>query len=107
MTQDGQRRTRKPLLVNLAWAAIALLGLATVYVLSFAPAKRWYLPQASLSPMSDANDYEAMYQQLYGETGDDAEPAIPFYRPVDWLIDETPARGPLLWWERLCGVDRH
>jgi hypothetical protein len=26
------------------------------------------------------------------------------YRPVDWLIDNTPVRKPLLWWADVCGV---
>ncbi|MBT6156819.1 MAG: hypothetical protein HOL01_18755 [Planctomycetaceae bacterium] len=29
---------------------------------------------------------------------------LPIYRPVDWLIDETAAREPLLNWARVWGM---
>jgi hypothetical protein len=37
MTQDGQRLVRKPLLLNLAWVASTILGLAILYFLSIGP----------------------------------------------------------------------
>ena len=32
--------------------------------------------------------------------GDD----LTIYKPVDWLIDETPLREPLLWWAGVWSV---
>ena len=28
----------------------------------------------------------------------------PLYKPLDWLIDETPIRTPLFYWADICGV---
>lgn len=28
----------------------------------------------------------------------------PAYKPVDWLIDNTPIRGPMFWWADIWGV---
>jgi hypothetical protein len=66
---------RKPLLVNLAWAAALVLLLAVGYVLSYPIALRlvWSID-------------------------------IPAYRPVQYLIDRTPFSTPIIWWSRLCGT---
>lgn len=69
---------RKPLLVNLAWAVALVIGLPTVYVMSYAPV-------FSLTRGPSASD-------------------IPAYRPVDWLIDNTPFRPLLFNWADLWGV---
>jgi len=85
MTQDCQRRTRKPLLVNLAWAAaLGLIVLPLLYVLSYAPAVRWCGP-TSIVP--DDGRYHA------------------FYVPVDWLARNTPLARPLTWWNEVWGVE--
>jgi hypothetical protein len=66
---------RKPLLSNLAWVA-ALAGVFGVaYVLSYPLAVR---VQSSAE--------------------------LPAYCLVDWLIDNTPAQEPMLWWADVWGV---
>jgi hypothetical protein len=79
MTQDGQRRTRKSLLDNLLWAAALGLVLAVGYVLSYPIALRLGPPE------------------WISHT--------PGYGPVEWLIDETPLRRPLLLWSEVCGSE--
>lgn len=32
------------------------------------------------------------------------ESLYPAYKPVDWLIDNTPLREPLFMWAGICGV---
>jgi hypothetical protein len=75
MTQDGQRRTRKPLVVNLAWATALAILLAMGYVASYPIAVR----------ITDSTD-------------------LPAYRTVEWLIDNTPLAQPILQWADCCGV---
>jgi hypothetical protein len=86
-------RRRKPLLVNLS--LVALLA-AMLYVFSYAPCVRlrggvqfgedkWFSLIPPIERYGDGRDY-------------------PVYRPVDWLIDHTPLRYPLLCWAELCGV---
>lgn len=69
---------RKPLLVNLAWTVALVIGLPTVYVLSYAP--------------------------VFSLVSDPWASRIPAYRPVDWLIDNTPLRPLLFRWADLWGV---
>ena len=79
-------RPRKPLLVSLTLAVVALLGIVALYVLSYAPVVRWMVwrdPSLSLAIDSDT---------------------VPFYRPVDWVIDNTPIYRPLFWWASVWGV---
>ena len=33
------------------------------------------------------------------------ERMLVIYRPVEWLIDNTPLRTPMYWWDRFCGED--
>ena len=75
MTQDGHRRTRRPMLVNLAWAA-SLLLFPVLYVASYPIAVR-----------------------MIGEFK-----PLPAYRPVEWLIDNTPLNEPISRWADCCGV---
>ena len=114
---------RKPLLVNLTWATAALLSLAMLYVLSYAPAYRLkygrYVPPAmpvvthllSLSPPEEipittiippASEVipivtvpDSRWQWL----------PLSCYRPVEWLIDHTPLREPLFQWAGLFSVE--
>ena len=60
------------------YAAIIVV-LAVAYVLSYAPCVKFRMDTA----------YESGI----------------FYRPVDWMIDETPLRNPFLHWAELWGVD--
>jgi hypothetical protein len=52
-------KARKPLLVNLTWAAVALMGLAMVYVLSYAPVV-WWRPERPGTPSSMAANYRSI-----------------------------------------------
>jgi hypothetical protein len=67
---------RKPLLVNLAWAAALSLMLAVAYVASYPVAVRYT-------------------QQI----------DIVAYRPVQYLVDHTRIRGPIRWWADKCGTE--
>lgn len=44
---------------------------------------------------------------FYGGVGPPPTPRrtlMPLYTPVEWLIDETPFRQPLLWWADVWSV---
>ena len=66
----------------------AIILLAVAYVLSYAPVVKFKqssttgTPAASLGLPTDGS-------------------ILPFYRPVDYLIDETPLRSPLFLWADL------
>lgn len=64
---------RKSLLFNLCWCG-GLLAIPVLYVLSYPVVVR-----------------------VLGETD------LAFYEPVEWLADETPLGGPILYWARICG----
>ncbi len=88
---------RKPMLLNIV-LAVVLLGIP-VYVLSYAPVVRF---RVAIAERFWASDYR---------TGEDfltydviAAGQVWSYRPVDWLIDNTPLVTPLLWWADLWGV---
>ncbi|MCH8148052.1 MAG: hypothetical protein IH987_08690 [Planctomycetes bacterium] len=65
--------------------ATLLLLLPVVYVLSHAPMWRFQIDRAR-------------------GTVAKWTVSLPFYRPVEWMIDETPLREPLLRWADLWGV---
>ena len=67
---------------------LVLLGVA--YVLSYAPVVRFKGPYSGNRPGAF----------LFPIDGSD----LPVYRPVDYLIDETPLREPLFLWADLWGV---
>jgi hypothetical protein len=46
------------------------------------------------------NQLEDPYR-LYAADGGN----LPLYAPVDWLIDKTPLKEPLLWWAHVWGVE--
>jgi hypothetical protein len=77
--------------------AILLLVLSVVYLFSYAPVVRtrggWKVHAATDSFGNPTTITEPI-------DGDN----LPFYRPVDWLIDNTPFQDPLLWWAQQCGV---
>ncbi len=79
---------RKPLSSTLVLAVVLALTLFVVYVLSFARVAWWVANHGS--------------REEKGWVGSDALPA---YRPVDWLRNETPLRSPLEWWAALWSVD--
>ena len=87
-------KPRKPLLVNLTWAGVTLLGLAILYVLSYAPVVSWSRTAPTL-PRGGLPWVYTVYR-------DGRE--LPLYRPCDWLIDHTPLQQPLFWWAGLFGV---
>jgi hypothetical protein len=75
--------------VNLAWSAALAAVLTVVYVLSYAPVVRYL------------EDRPTKEYKLFDYTDGDE---LPFYRPVDSLIDSTPLRSPLIAWARIWGV---
>jgi hypothetical protein len=74
MPRSGQQWRRKPLLVNVTWVAVGLLGLAALYVLSYAPVVK-----------------------ATGR-GDQF-----IYRPCLWLYADSPATEPLMEWASAWG----
>jgi hypothetical protein len=80
--------SRKPLLVNVAWTIALFCVVTSGYVLSYAPVVRVIKATQTDDPqLSAADGYE-----------------LPPYAPIDWMIDQTPLRRPLLCWAELCGV---
>jgi hypothetical protein len=79
---------RKPVLPNIVLAVVLLVP---VYVLSYAPALRLMHSRVVV-------DHPFMETVI---------PHVPGYAPVEWLIDNTPMREPLLRWGDLwgCGDD--
>ena len=78
-------RTKPSLTSLVAFGFILLPG---VYVLSYAPVVRFNaepLPETVFLPAPAPLEYE-------------------FYKPVDWLIDNTLLETPLLGWAGLWGV---
>jgi hypothetical protein len=73
------------------WAAIVLLIVVVAYPLSYAPVVRIHLERADPEP-------DIFAPEIDGDV-------LPIYKPIDWLIDETPARKPLFLWARLWGVE--
>lgn len=71
------------------WGVAAMVGLPLMYVTSYAPVVRWRSPAPSVV--------------LGKKSSNASQPA--FYRPVEWLIDNTPASGPLMLWARVWGVE--
>jgi len=67
------------------WAAVLMLFVVLVvtYPLSYAPVVR-------------------IQSAASGKSGK----RIDFYRPVDWLIDNTPLQEPLFFWAKVWGVER-
>jgi hypothetical protein len=76
------------------WAAAAICCMAVAYPLSYAPVVRW--------------ESERLNAELYRNgvsffgTIDGAD--LPAYKPIDWLIDNTPLDAPLFAWARVWGV---
>jgi hypothetical protein len=88
-------KPRKPLLVNLTWAgALALVIAPVVYVLSYAPVVR-SLVEADLA-REDRGISLGIPESIIN---------IPGYAPIEWLIDETPLRYPLLRWCGIFGIE--
>ena len=69
---------RNPVLVNLAWST-ALAGLLAV-------------------------GYALTYPVAFRFVDSDSDGKIIVYRPVEWLMDETVVRRPILRWADLCGT---
>ena len=75
---------------------VALLAAAAIYALSYAPYMRWRFgtdPDEATKGFMWQPDPEYVLGKA---------PAV--YAPVEWLIDETPMKQPLLSWAQLWGV---
>lgn len=72
-------------------------GCGVSYPLSYAPVVWW--------EVRDFKRYEAENGFIIlGEPTVDGF-LIPLYRPIDWLIDNTPLDKPMFVWARLWGVE--
>ena len=77
------------------WAAIAICCLVVVaYPLSYAPVVRWESRRLVAEGVRDGVFY---FSTIDGTN-------LPAYKPVDWLIDNTPLDKPLFAWARVWGV---
>jgi hypothetical protein len=90
------------LLRNITWASVALLMVGVLYVLSHAPMYRLKYGQPRRI-LTEADLHLVKYAPpSLPATYRTREPRdwVPLacYAPVDWLIDSTPLRRPLLWW---------
>ena len=76
---------------NLGPAVGVLLGLAVLYVLSYAPACR-------LARGADVHYHTSDQRIVF------ARPLNwTMYRPVEWVMDRTPLARPLYWWGDVWG----
>lgn len=82
-------------------AAVVLVVLPLIYVLSYAPLNRWMNDRDSFSK------FPWLFRSGYFRTTPD--PPVPrwelVYLPVKWTTDYTPLREPLFWWADLWDVD--
>lgn len=72
-----------------ALVAFALILSPLVYLLSYPPVVKLLQRGPDLH-----GDVMAIADREY----------YPAYKPVDWLLDHTPLRGPLFYWAGVCGV---
>ncbi len=93
----SRQLSRTPSLTSLI--ALVLIMTPLLYVVSYAPVVRW-------NRGVDAPDSYFWASGGVGEFGVYESVDYPLYKPVDWLIDETPLSKPLLWWAELWGVRR-
>lgn len=70
--------------------SVALIVFIVAYVLSYAPVYR----VCGFGPVSRGG-------RLVGYAPDH----VPFYRPVEWLMDNTPLSGPLYKWGGVWGCE--
>jgi hypothetical protein len=89
-TEQPERSTDWP-------ATIALLALLLAYPFSYAPVVQmrggW-----KMVPATDGFGNPAVVKApIFSED-------LPLYRPVDWLIDNTPMQDVLYWWADVWGV---
>lgn len=77
--------SRKPMLMNVAWAAALGIVLTAAYVFSYAPVAKWTRNPNPFALVSDGSD-------------------LTVYKPADWLIDYSPARRAIFRWADLWGV---
>ena len=87
-----------------AWAAFLLFVLPVSYVLSYAPMVRWFGKQVtSYSFESGGLVFTMSHHGLLIRDGRN----LVVYRPVDWLISNTPLHDPLMTWAEFNGVKFH
>ena len=81
---------------------VVTLLLLAVYPFSYAPILKMVGPWKSCGPISFGSPSvyftsATLYLPVDGRD-------LPAYKPVDWLVDKTPLRGPLLDWAELWGT---
>jgi hypothetical protein len=86
-------KSRKPVLLNVVLASVLL---AVLYVLSYAPVVRFVLTSEE-DPGLAVVEFPDGEVNVVGRRPYDGR-VVAAYRPIDWLIDNTPLRAPLLWW---------
>jgi len=88
MNHEGPLPPRKPLAANLAWAMALSVVLCVGYAFSYAPAYRYARGPDPGFLFASAD-----------------EPVLHAFRPVEWLMFNTPLSGVLLKWAKVWGVE--
>jgi hypothetical protein len=90
---DVTKNHGTPLLANLSQTVIALLGLAVLYILSYAPVCR--IVQGADIDLHTPDRMIVFAPPLDWD----------MYRSVEWVMDRTPLAEPLYWWAGVwdCG----
>ena len=99
MNGDGERRKRGPSFTSLV--AFFLIVSPIIYVLSYAPIVR--VCGRPIVPAAIPDGTSGVIVWFVGEPMADSS-LYPAYKPVDWLIDNTPVRRPLFVWAEVWGV---
>jgi len=74
-----------------------LLILSAAYLFSFAPVVRMHGGWKPVATTDGVGNPATVNAQIYSDD-------LPVYRPVDWMIDNTPMQDVLYWWADVWGV---
>ena len=77
------------------WTMIVVTLLVLAYPLSYAPVVRFHKEREAEVWLAARISSDFSFGFVY----------LPAYRPIDWLVDNTPLHEPLMAWARLWGVE--
>ena len=95
-----RKRKLPPTVAVTTTLAVVLVG----YVLSYAPYIQYRYGEDPPPPQADSDGDYVMVSYDFDDPYF-AENNHAFYAPVEWLIDETPVEGPMLWWAGVWDVE--
>lgn len=98
MNPEPQEPTEQKPEPRSAWPLSGIILVAVlIYVLSYAPVVRLMGGFRMYTGTDLLGNPATVKAPIHGDD-------LIVYKPVDWLIDETPLREPLMWWADSCGV---